>query len=165
MRVKPYEIAIFVVSTLGAIVVGYLMLNIQDRKQEAKLYPPKVLEIGAQELDPALWGKNFPFEYDNFIKTKIDYGKTEYGGSTPYSKLERFPAMKRLWAGYAFSIEHNEDRGHYYAAEDQANTQRVKVVNQTGACANYHAAETAGLIEEMSWENFNTPPTTNCSRT
>ncbi len=109
MRVKPYGIVIFVVSTLAAIVVGYLMLNIQDRKQKAKLYSRKVLEVSAQELDPAVWGKNSPYEYDSFIKTKVDYGKTEYGGSTPYNKLERFPAMKRLWAGYAFSIEHTED--------------------------------------------------------
>ncbi len=41
MGVKPYEIVIFVVSTLAAIIVGYLMLNIKDRKQEAKLFPTR----------------------------------------------------------------------------------------------------------------------------
>lgn len=158
MKVKPYEIVIFVVSTLAAIGVGYLMINISQRKQEAKEYPRKVVEIDTQELDPAVWGKSFPYEYDTFVKTKIDYGKTEYGGSTPYSKLERFPAMKRLWAGYAFSIDHNEDRGHHYAAIDQAETERVKVVSQPGACANCHAAEAPQLIEEMGWEEFNRTP-------
>ncbi|NJL55630.1 ammonia-forming cytochrome c nitrite reductase subunit c552, partial [bacterium] len=47
-----------------------------------------------------------------------------------YSKLERYPAMVTLWAGYAFSIDHNEERGHYYANIDQAETERVAVVNQ-----------------------------------
>ena len=66
--------------------------------------------------------------------------------------------MKRLWAGYAFALDHNEERGHYYAANDQANTQRVKVVSQPGACVNCHAAETPGLIEKMGWETFNSTP-------
>ncbi|MCK5148905.1 ammonia-forming cytochrome c nitrite reductase subunit c552, partial [bacterium] len=76
----------------------------------------------------------------------------------PYSKLEAVPAMKRLWAGYAFAIDHNEERGHYYTAIDQANTQRVKIVSQPGACANCHAAEIPGLIAEMGWAAFNRTP-------
>ena len=93
MKVKPYEIAIFVASTIAAIVVAYLAINISQRKQEAEEYPRQVVEIGQKEIDPAVWGKSFPYEYDSFLKTKLDYGKTAYGGSTPYSKLERFPAM------------------------------------------------------------------------
>lgn len=92
------------------------------------------------------------------MQTKENYGKTPYGGSAPYSKLEVFPAMIRLWAGYAFSKDHNEERGHYYAQVDQLNTQRVKLVSQPGACINCHAAEAPQLIAEMGWENFNRTP-------
>ncbi len=158
MRLKPYEIVIFVVSTFLAIFVGYKMVTIRPPEKEAEATPQKVVGIGEQSLNPALLDKNFPYQYDSFVKTKIDYGKTEYGGSTPYNKLERFPAMKRLWAGYAFSIDHNEDRGHHFAAIDQAETQRVKMVNQPGACANCHAAESPRLIEEMGWKKFNHTP-------
>ena len=105
-----------------------------------------------------MWGKNFPVQYDSFKKTETDYGSTAYGGSTVYSKLERYPAMTRLWAGYAFSVDHNEERGHYYALIDQKETRRVTEYNQPGACANCHAAEAPQLIEEMGWEEFNRTP-------
>jgi nitrite reductase (cytochrome c-552) len=90
--------------------------------------------------------------------TQDDTIETPYGGSVPYSKLERYPAMVRLWAGYAFAIDHNEERGHYYAQIDQRDTERVQWSSQPGACVNCHAAEAPGLIEEMGWETFNRTP-------
>ncbi|MFO7634724.1 MAG: ammonia-forming cytochrome c nitrite reductase subunit c552 [Caldilinea sp.] len=151
-------IGLFALAAVATIVVVGLLMNIQGRKDEAKLYPAKVVEIAENELDPAVWGLNFPVQYDSFKRTEENYGPTTYGGSEPYSKLERYPAMTRIWAGYAFSIDHNEERGHYYAQIDQQNTKRVEVVNQPGACINCHAAETPLLIEEMGWEAFNSTP-------
>ncbi len=144
----------------GAVTIAILALlfNIQARKEEAFQYPLNVVEIAEGEINPEVWGRNFPMEYDSFVKTEIDYGSTEYGGSTPYSKLEKVPAMKRIWAGYSFAVDHNEERGHYYALIDQLNTQRTKIVDQPGACANCHAAEVPALIEEMGWPAFNHTP-------
>ncbi|MEZ4836435.1 MAG: ammonia-forming cytochrome c nitrite reductase subunit c552 [Caldilineaceae bacterium] len=150
--------SIFIVAALATVAVAILLLNINDRKHEATEYPLRVVEIAEDELDPSVWGANFPMHYDSFMRTQEDYGQTPYGGSDPYSKIERYPAMARLWAGYAFSIDHNEERGHYYAQIDQAETERVKVVSQPGACANCHAAETPQLIESMGWETFNSTP-------
>ncbi len=132
-------VAVFVVAAAVTAGVAALLMNIQTRKMEAVQYPLKVIEIPADELDPEVWGKNFPVQYDSFKKTETDYGSTAYGGSTVYSKLERYPAMTRLWAGYAFSVDHNEERGHYYALIDQKETRRVTEYNQPGACANCHA--------------------------
>lgn len=151
-------LAILVVTAVATAIVAGLLMNIAQRKAETQEYPLKVVEIGEKELDPVVWGQNFPHQYDSFIRTQEDYGETPYGGSVPYSKLERYPAMKRIWAGYAFSIDHNEERGHAYAQIDQANTERVKVVSQPGACINCHAAEVPQLIEEMGWETFNKTP-------
>lgn len=153
----PYMIAIIGVALL-TIGVAALLMNIAERQNEGRQYPLMVVEIGEDEIDPAVWGQNFPIHYDRFMMTQTDYGSTPYGGSTVYSKLERFPAMVRLWAGYAFSVMHNEERGHYYAQIDQANTERVKIVNQPGACLNCHAAEAPQMIEELGWENFNHTP-------
>lgn len=143
-----------------ALTVGIvtLLMNINDRQREAAEYPLTLVEISEDEIDPAVWGQNFPRHYDRFMMTQTDYGRTPYGGSEVYSKLEAYPAMVRLWAGYAFSVEHNEERGHYYAQIDQANTQRVQVVNQPGACINCHAADVPRLIEELGWEEFNHTP-------
>lgn len=147
----------FVFGALVMVGVGFLLVNIQERKAEALKYP-KVVEISPDEINPETWGKNFPRQYDFFKKTADDTISTPHGGSVPYSKLERNPALVRLWAGYAFSKDHNEDRGHYYAQIDQQKTQRVKLVNQPGACANCHAAEVPALIEKMGWEAFNKTP-------
>jgi nitrite reductase (cytochrome c-552) len=159
---KSRQFWIYVVVFLAAagITAGIaaLLVNIEDRKAEAVEFPAKIVEIPEDELDPAVWGQNFPSQYNSFSKTQEDYGPTPYGGSSPYSKLERYPDMTRLWAGYAFAIDHNEERGHYYALSDQKATKRVTERDQPGACANCHAAETPQLIEEMGWEEFNHTP-------
>lgn len=151
-------IAIFVIAAALTAAVAALLVNISQRQLEAKQYPLKVVEIPEGELDPAVWGENFPHEYDRFVKTQEDYGQTPYGGSTPYDKLERYPILKRLWAGNPFSVDYNEERGHYYAQIDQKETERVQVVKQPGACLNCHAAEAPQLIAELGWETFNKTP-------
>jgi len=151
-------LAVFVVAVGLTLIVAALLTNITTRKAEESQYPLKVVEIAEGEIDPAVWGQNFPDHYDRFMLTETNYGETPYGGSEPYSKLERYPAMVRLWAGYAFSKDHNEERGHFYAQIDQANTQRVQLVSQPGACINCHAGETPGLIAELGWEEFNSTP-------
>jgi nitrite reductase (cytochrome c-552) len=161
-RLFSRQALIYVLVFFGAVLltigVAALLININQRQNEAAQFPLRVVEIGADELDPAVWGQNFPRQYDRFMMTQQNYGETPYGGSEPYSKLERYPAMVRLWAGYAFSKDHNEERGHFYAQIDQANTERVKIVNQPGACANCHAAESPQLIASMGWETFNSTP-------
>lgn len=151
-------VTVFITAAILTAGVAALLVNISARKAEAVQFPLKVVEIEAGEVDPEVWGLNFPPQYDSFKKTEEILGETPYGGSINYSKLERYPAMIRLWAGYAFSKDHNEDRGHFYAQVDQENTGRVKLVSQPGACINCHAAETPQLIEELGWETFNATP-------
>jgi nitrite reductase (cytochrome c-552) len=149
------------VFVLAALVIGglaALLLNIQQRKVEALEYPLRVVQVSATELDPAVWGRNFPREYDTFVKTQDSTIETKYGGSVPSSKLTADPALVRLYAGYAFSVDYNNARGHYYALEDQKKTKRQDFVAQPGACANCHSAETPQLIQQMGWENFNHTP-------
>ncbi len=145
----------------GLIIMGLvaaLLVNITTRKAEASEYPMHVVDVADDELDPAVWGQNFPRHYDSFMKTQDTTISTPFGGSVKYSKLERVPAMTRIWAGYAFAIDHNEERGHYYMQIDQQNTQRVVVKEQPGACINCHSANAPGMIAEMGWEEFNHTP-------
>ncbi len=138
--------------------IGALLFNIDTRKEEAAEFPAKLVQIDQNELDPAVWGKNFPREYNSFMKTKDDTISTPFGGSVPFDKLARYPALKRIWAGYAFSVEYNKARGHYYALIDQKKTKRIQVVNQPATCANCHSAEAPQLIAKMGWENFSHTP-------
>lgn len=148
----------FVTGMLIMAGLAALLVNIQQRKAEAVEYPLRVVTIAEDELDPAIWGQNFPRQYDSFMRTRDDTMGTTYGGSVPYSKLDKYPAMVRIWAGYAFSKDHNEERGHFYTTIDQKQTQRVQVVEQPGACINCHAAEAPQLIAAMGWESFNKTP-------
>jgi nitrite reductase (cytochrome c-552) len=150
--------AAFIAGLLLMAGVGAVLVSIQGHKNEQAQYPLKVVPIADNELDPAVWGKNFPREYDTFMKTQDDTIRTPYGGSVPFSKLEQTPALKTIWAGYAFSVDYNQARGHYYALIDQKKTKRQEFVQQPGACANCHAAEAPQMIDKMGWEQFNHTP-------
>jgi len=143
---------------LAGVGIGMLLTNIQERKSEGLMSPSLVQEIPAGELDPEVWGRNFPRQYGRFSMTETDYGRTRFGGSTPFDKLEAKPFLRKAWAGYAFSVDYNEERGHFYALEDQKRTRRTTEFNQPGACANCHAAEAPLLIQELGWEAFNSTP-------
>ncbi len=152
----------------GAVMVGIalLLLNINTRQVEGAVSPARIVEIAENELDAAVWGQNFPRQYDSFMKTRIDTMPTKYGGSEPINKLEKYPVLRRLWGGMPFSVDFNEERGHYYALIDQKETARNRVVKedgsitykQPGACINCHAGEAPVLIAELGWEKFNGTP-------
>ncbi len=148
----------FLLTTMGAAIAaigaGYLLLNIMQRKQEAKNPFYRVVEITDETGDPAVWGKNFPLQYDDYKRT-VDQIRTRYGGSealprTPtqadprsvvsQSKLEEDPRLKAMWAGYAFAKDFREERGHAYMLEDQTFTERQIVSKQPGTCMQCHAS-------------------------
>jgi nitrite reductase (cytochrome c-552) len=125
-----------------------------ERKQEARNPFYKVVELTDDTEDPAVWGKNFPLQYDGYKRT-IDMIRTRFGGSeampkTPteadprsvvsQSRLEEDPRLKLLWAGYAFSKDFREERGHAYMLDDQTFTQRQVVAKQPGTCLHCHAS-------------------------
>jgi nitrite reductase (cytochrome c-552) len=118
-----------------------LLMNINQRKEEAKQTVFPVVEIPAGEVDPAVWGRNFPRQYDGYLRT-ADNERSQHGGSEalPPSKLDADPRLKRIFAGYAFSIDYREKRGHAYMLQDQEQTERVHKVKQPGACLQCHTS-------------------------
>ena len=65
------------VVTLG---VAALLTTIVERKQEARNPFYRVVELTDTTVDPAIWGRNFPQQYDDYLKT-VDMVHTRYGGS------------------------------------------------------------------------------------
>lgn len=141
----------------GAAVLAFalvmLLVNIFEKKQEAKNPFFRVVELDETTEDPAAWGKNFPLQYDDYLKT-VDMQRTRHGGSeaiprnpsdddprsvTSRSVLELLPQLKRLWAGYAFSKDYREKRGHAYMLTDQLYTERQQA-GQPGTCIHCHAS-------------------------
>jgi nitrite reductase (cytochrome c-552) len=145
-------------TALGAAVaaagVTALLVTIVERQQEARNPFYRVVDLDDATEDPAVWGKNFPLHYDAYRRT-VDQTRTRYGGSeatprTPtaadprsvvaQSRLEDDPRLKRLWAGYAFSVDFREERGHAYMLDDQTFTERQQVSQQPGTCMHCHAS-------------------------
>lgn len=121
--------------------VTALLVTIFEHQQEARRPFVRLVEVTEISTDPVPWGTNWPYEFDSYRRT-VDLVETEHGGSSamPASKLEKDPWLKRLYAGYAFSIDYREARGHAYMLYDQEVTERVTKRRQTGACLHCHAS-------------------------
>ena len=146
--------AIAAVTAVAAVAIAALLTNIFQRKQEARNPFYRVVELTDTTADPAVWGRNFPLQYDAYRRT-VDQQRTRYGGSealphTPtnadprsivaQSRLEEDPRLRQFWAGYAFATDFREERGHAYMLEDQEFTRRQQVTPQPGTCLNCHAS-------------------------
>jgi nitrite reductase (cytochrome c-552) len=147
-------IAVVLLAVMATVFGLALLVNIFQRKQEARNPFFRVVELTDDTIDPSIWGKNFPLQYDDYLKT-TDQVRTRYGGSeaeprTPtqadprsvvaQSRLEEDPRLKIMWAGYAFSKDFREERGHAYMLDDQMFTERQQVAKQPGTCINCHAS-------------------------
>ena len=141
-------------TALAAVGAAALLVNIFEHKTEARNPFYRVVELTDEIEDPAVWGKNFPSQYDGYRRT-VDQVRTRFGGSeavprTPtqadprsivaQSKVEEDGRLKTMWAGYAFAKDFREERGHAYMLEDQTYTERQIVVKQPGTCMHCHAS-------------------------
>jgi len=142
---------------LGAVLVAgltALLVNVFERKQEALNPFYRVVAIDDSTEDPALWGKNFPLQYDDYLRT-VDQVRTRFGGSeavpraptasdprsvVSQSRLQEDPRLVTMWSGYAFSKDFREERGHAYMLDDQTFTERQQVAKQPGTCLHCHGS-------------------------
>jgi nitrite reductase (cytochrome c-552) len=151
---KKFVMLAALIAALSAIAGAALLVNIFERKQEARNPFYRVVELTDDTEDPAVWGKNFPLQYDGYRRT-VDQQRTRFGGSeaVPHaptqadprsvvaqSRLEEDPRLKTMWAGYAFAKDFREERGHAFMLDDQTYTERQQVVKQPGTCMQCHAS-------------------------
>ncbi|HEX6911839.1 MAG TPA: ammonia-forming cytochrome c nitrite reductase subunit c552 [Longimicrobium sp.] len=143
-----------VAAAVATLAVASLLTSIFARKQEARNPFYRVVELNDTIVDPAVWGKNFPLQYDGYRRT-VDMQRTRYGGSeamprdpaagdprdtVAQSRLEEDPRLREFWAGYAFSRDFREERGHAYMLDDQLFTGRQQASPQPGSCLHCHAS-------------------------
>src|SRR5262245_37113171 len=135
----PWYLLTIVITAAATYGLAALLMNINERKQEGKQQYVKLVELTEETIDPAEWGKNFPRQYDSYQRTAENTNR-RHGGSEAISKLEDDPRLRRIFAGYPFSVDYRERRGHAFMLEDQDNTERVKQFKQPGACLHCHAS-------------------------
>ncbi len=127
---------IFLATVAIVFLLGMLASSIMERRAEAIFaYTPEV-KFSADEPRSSVWGELFPREYNSYLKTADTSFRSKYNGSALVDMLEESPRMVVLWAGYGFSRDYNQGRGHYYAVEDIRNTLRTGSVpsNQPNTC-------------------------------
>ena len=134
--------------TVGAVVAAALLVNISERKQQARNPWVKLVEVTENDVDPAKWGTNWPREFDGYKRTS-EPTHTKYGGGwggaegvVPPEKAVRDPWLTRIFAGYLFAVDYRDRRGHAFMLFDQENTKRnVPAENkQSGNCLHCHAS-------------------------
>ena len=153
-RAARWIILAAVAAALVTLGVAALLTTIVERKQEARNPFYRVVELTDTTVDPSVWGRNFPQQYDDYRKT-VDMVHTRYGGSeatprTPsaidprqvvaQSRLAEDPRLMQMWAGYAFAKDFREERGHAYMLDDQVFTERQQAAKQPGTCLHCHAS-------------------------
>ncbi|MCH2176881.1 MAG: ammonia-forming cytochrome c nitrite reductase subunit c552 [Lentisphaeria bacterium] len=137
-----FVVLVIVLSTIIGAILS-LLFNIRERKEEGRTKFIQRVEVTEDDVDPSKWGTNWPAQYKSYRKTSIPT-KTKYGGhagseALPEQKIDRYPWMKRMFLGYAFSIDYRDRRGHAYMLEDQEKTERLSVP-QSGSCLHCHGS-------------------------
>lgn len=135
---------IIVILTVGLVAV---LLFMKNQPAPVRGVTPLV-EIAQMEADSAKWGLNFPNQYSSLLKTETNNTQTAYAGSNPFSKLEKDPRLLTLFAGYSFSKEYNEDRGHLNSLTDVRAIKRVDE-NTHATCYSCKSSNNPGLWDEM----------------
>jgi nitrite reductase (cytochrome c-552) len=138
-------LGLIIVIAIAVAAIAALLVNISERKSEARNPYVRLVEVTEDTTDPEVWGKNWPKQYDSYKRTALPT-KTKYGGhggneALPEQKIERpeYHWLKRMFKGYAFSIDYRDRRGHAYMLEDQEQTGRQKVP-LAGSCLHCHAS-------------------------
>jgi nitrite reductase (cytochrome c-552) len=116
---------IFGVTVVVVFLLGLLAASIVDRRAEGEfVYKPKA-SFEPQETRNQVWGINFPREYQSYMKTADTTFRSKYNGSAMIDMLAVDPRLVVLWAGYGFSKDYNQGRGHAYAIKDVVNSLRT----------------------------------------
>ena len=136
------------------VLLGLLAVSIMERRWEAQRPVLVAQPLNEWEPNNAAWGRSYPFEYESYLRTRITDTKTKYGGSYPRDYLEGDPRQVILFAGYGFSKEYRQGRGHYYAVEDVTGTARLKKPFNAGTCWTCKSTDVPRLMNRMGVKEF-----------
>jgi nitrite reductase (cytochrome c-552) len=146
---KPWLGWVLFLATVGVVVFGGLFaLSIMERRSEEKAMFQLVKPIAEWEPRNKVWGENFPREYESYKKTSSTSFSSKHGGSVMIDFLKKYPNLVILWAGYGFSRDYNQSRGHYFAIKDIRNTLRTGKGNPA-TCWTCKSTDVPRLMNQM----------------
>lgn len=131
--------------------------------QPPKTEPVIPVKIPDGEIDPAVWGKAYPINYELWEKTEepTSPGKSKYKrgfdtDSITYDKLSEFPFLALLFNGWGFGVEYNEPRGHAYMIIDQMEISPERI-GAGGVCLTCKTPYAPQLEKEMGVDYYSKP--------
>ena len=149
---------VFLAALVITFLLGLLVASVLQRRQEAARPPEFIKPIAELEPDNAVWGENFPREYETWKQTQEVGPRTKYGGPVNFSHLQRNPMLVDLYKGYPFEVNYNDDRGHWYALTDVRETPRRIPEKggklQPGTCMTCKSSNVPKLMAEMTPGKF-----------
>lgn len=126
IKEKPLIGWLIFLSTLVIVFfLGLLASSIMERRAEAIFAYTPQLKLSQFEPGNELWGENFPRQYQAYLKTSDTTFRSKYNGAATIDQLEEYPELVILWAGYSFSLDYKQARGHFYAITDIYETLRT----------------------------------------
>ncbi|PPB52857.1 ammonia-forming cytochrome c nitrite reductase subunit c552 [Campylobacter hyointestinalis] len=172
MNKKGFIYFAIIVVIIAIVVVFMLNKDISKKQNEGTggIISKEFIELSDDNPTFDHLGKNFPDYLDMYLTVETQKPvSTEFGGNLAYSKLIRYPQLTMLWAGYPFSIDANEERGHFWVQVDQMDTARnnkdflnahrfAAFGGQPAACMNCHSGWSPWLYKNAAkgdWVAFN----------
>lgn len=151
---------LFVGTVIVVFLLGMLASSITNRRAEKEYVYKPMVELKQGEPRNAEWGKNFPREYQSYIQTLDTSFRSKYNGNAVIDMLEVDPRLVVLWAGYGFSKDYKQGRGHYYAIQDITNTLRTGAPSASNpspmpnTCWSCKSPDVTRLLGEMTPSEF-----------
>ena len=93
MWTKPAFLILLVIVAIASALVTALLVNIIERKTEAKNPYVRLVDVTEDDTDPAKWGVNWPRQYDSYKRT-ARATRTRFGG---HGGSEALLPGKLLW--------------------------------------------------------------------
>jgi len=129
----------------------------------SKPEPVKTVTIPDGEIDPEIWGKAYPEEYELWKKTETPQssGKSKYkrgfdADRITYDKLAEYPYMALLFNGWGFGVEYNEPKGHAHMVRDQIDVDPSRI-KAGGVCLSCKTPYAPKLQKELGLDYFKLP--------
>ncbi len=146
-------------SLVATSLLGMLIVSIMERRWESKQPYLVVKPVAEWEFRNKVWGDNYPREYETFRKTATKGTRTKFGGSYLRDYLNDDPRQVILFAGYGFSKDFKQARGHMYAVKDIKETGRTTKPNgqDTGmpaTCWTCKSPQVPVLMNQMGIAGF-----------
>lgn len=148
---------LFVVIAVLIFFAGLFTASIMERRVETASKFQIANPLPDYEPRNEIWGESYPHEYETFLETLDTNFRSKHGGSKMIDYLSEYPNLVVLWAGYAFSKDYSQGRGHAYAITDIRNTLRTggeKQSPQPATCWTCKSTDVPRLMNKMGIAEF-----------